>query len=56
LFVKIFFQGKILRFPNVIMGCDATPVIFAYETMEASYQNSIKEIIKSFQVIFTMQS
>ena len=26
LFVKIFYQGKILRFQNV------TPVIFAYET------------------------
>jgi hypothetical protein len=43
LFVKIFDQGKILRFQNVIMRCDVTPVIFAYETelnilqMEASY-------------------
>jgi hypothetical protein len=32
LFVKIFYQGKILRFQNVIMRCDVTPVIFAYET------------------------
>ena len=54
LFVKIFYQGKILRFQNVIMRCDVTPVIFAYETKlsylakEASYQNSIKEVIKSF--------
>jgi hypothetical protein len=31
LFVKIFYQGKILRFQNVIR-CDVTPVIFAYET------------------------
>jgi hypothetical protein len=47
LFVKIFYQGKILRFQNV-MRCDVTPVIFAYETklnILASYQNSIKEII-----------
>ena len=33
LFVNIFYQGKILRFQNVIMRCDVTPVtIFAYET------------------------
>ena len=32
LFVKIFYQGKILRFQNVIMRCDVTPVIFAYKT------------------------
>jgi nitrate reductase gamma subunit len=32
LFVKIFYHGKILRFQNVIMRCNVTPVIFAYET------------------------
>ena len=32
LFVKIFYQGKTLRFQYVIMRCDVTPVIFAYET------------------------
>jgi hypothetical protein len=54
LFVKIFYQGKILRFQNVTMRCAVTPVIFAciwnkveYLAKEASYQNSIKEIILS---------
>ena len=32
LFVNIFYQGKILRFQNVIMRCDVTPVKNAYET------------------------
>ena len=54
MFVEMIYQGKILRFQNVIMRCDVTPVIFAYENKveylpkEASYQNSIKEVIKSF--------
>jgi hypothetical protein len=32
MFLNIFYQGKIMRFQNVIMQCDVTPVIFAYET------------------------
>ena len=32
MFVEMIYQGKILRFQNVIMRCDVTPVIFAYET------------------------
>jgi hypothetical protein len=58
LFVKIFYQGKILRFQNVIMAyamwchtgtgdiCIWNKV--EYLAKEAIYQNSIKEIIKSF--------
>jgi hypothetical protein len=55
LFVKIFYQGKILHFQNVIMRCDVTPVIkelviFTYEAkLNILQRKQVTKIIKSFK-------
>ena len=44
MFVEMIYQGKILRFQNVIMRCDVTPVIFAYEAKLNIFRR--KQVIK----------